>query len=80
MANLFPRFASTFRYYVKRAIAAAPGVGNAALELRADFSNPVEPYFTAFSNIKSNPYNAEFSDIVTAWPVEFNGRESDTLP
>ena len=79
MALLFPHFASTFRYYVKRAAASIPGVGNAALEFRADFSNPSDPFFTTFANIKSAPYNAEFADIVTAWPVEFNDREATTI-
>jgi len=78
MALLYPKFASTFRYYVKRAISVFVQTKNAALEFNVSFADPVLAFNPVFTDPKGTFYHSSFIDPVEAFDTHWS-REATTL-
>jgi len=79
MVLLYPRFASTFRYYVKRATGAFTQTKNAALEFNVSFADPVLSFNPVFTDPKGTFYHTSFIDPVEAFDTHWS-KEAATLP
>ena len=73
MVLLFPNFASTFRYYVRRAVGAF-----VQIEVTANFEDPTIPYAANFENPKLASY-IEFENPTIPLELEFD-QEANTIP
>ena len=80
MTLLYPRFASTFYYYVKRAVVGAfVQTKNAALEFNVSFASPVLEFNPVFTDPKGTFYHSSFIDPVEAFDTHWS-REANTIP
>lgn len=78
MTLLYPNFASTFYYYVRRAVSTFVQTKNVGIEFNADFVDPTSPFNATFSNPKTKTFRSDFRDPVTPIDAEFE-LEANTI-
>jgi len=78
MALLYPRFVSTFYYYVKRNLVAFVQTKNAALEFNVSFADPVLEFNPVFTDPKGTNYHSYFIDPVEAFDIHWS-KEANTI-
>ncbi len=73
MALLYPKFASTFYYYVKRNLAGAfIQTKNAALEFNVSFADPTLSFNPTFTDPKGTSWQPSFVDPVAAFNTHWS--------